>query len=93
MFHAEEKVVLGGVVLDDHVRLHEPPGVDAVVPLRVLRGLGAARRPERDRLRDDRRPRRSDGRDEQHGEEDPHRPDGSVDSRLPSGGDGVGLSF
>ena len=40
----------------------EPPGAEAVVALRVRRGLRAARGSERDRLRDDRRPRGGDGR-------------------------------
>ena len=78
-------------MLDDHVRMNEPPGVQAVVTLGVARGLGAACGPERDRLRDDRGSRRSDGRDQQDGEQDSHRPDGSVDPGVLSGGDGVDL--
>ena len=67
-------------MLDDHMRLHEPPGVHAVMPLRVPRGLRPARRPERDRLGDDRGPRRSDDCHEERGEEEAHGLDGSVDS-------------
>ena len=56
-----ERRVRGGervgrcVVLHDHVRVHEPPAVDAVVALRVRARLGEPGRPERDRLHDDAR--------------------------------------
>ena len=47
------EAVGGRVVLDDHVRVHEPPRVDAVMALGVRARLGEPRRAERDRLHDD----------------------------------------